>query len=47
MYITGELPGTGEYHCILCGQSVQINDPAAPLPLCPKCENYEFVRVRY
>ena len=49
MHITGEKPGTGVYDCILCGESVFIDDSTGAsdtLPSCPKCGNFEFVRVK-
>lgn len=46
MHITGERPGSGIYDCILCGESVFIDESTDTLPSCPKCGNFEFVRVK-
>jgi DNA-directed RNA polymerase subunit RPC12/RpoP len=45
MYITGQKPGKGTYQCINCGTNVTLDDNTDTLPLCPKCNKTDFIKV--
>ncbi len=43
MPATGEQPGKGTYYCIVCGQAITLDDDTDTLPLCPTCDNTNYI----
>lgn len=43
MYTSGEYPGKGRYICTNCSRPLYLEDNLDELPLCPECNNHQYV----